>query len=570
MAGDEVSPPLVREHLGRILASAGFRGSDSLRRLLRYTVESTLAGKGHELKEYNLGVEALGRPGTFDPRQDNIVRVQARKLRERLAAYYAGEGRSENCRIVYHPGSYLPAFTSGQQAASPPRTVAVLPFMNLTADDGAGYFCDGLAEELIDLLARSDGLRVVARTSTFQFKGAQMDAREIGQRLGADLLIEGAVRSAGDRYRITVRLLSSSDGCEIWAEKYDRTLCDVLELEAQVAASVASTLSSGMPPAGSAIDNEAVTLYLRARYVWNQRSEAGFHKALELYTAATRRDPRAAKAWTGIAECHVLMNLHGLALPHVCMPKAREAALTALSIDQDLAPARSALAAVTCLYDCDYETAAEQWHQALAADPAYATAHHWYAALGLPALEKIELALEQIREAERLDPLSAPIANDVGFVLYWGRRFDEAIEQCRKTLAVYPGFCRAQILLGRALAAQGKYGESVESCLKARELLKGASYLPYLLGTLGFAYASVGNGAAAREVMGELLRLEQGCAVTAHERAVVSVALGDWDEALRALGTAFEQRTGWAIFVPIEPLLDPLRARGLLSERSLT
>jgi TolB-like protein/Tfp pilus assembly protein PilF len=570
MADAELPPGLVREHLGRILDSASLRSAESLRRLLRYTVETTLAGKGEELKEYTIGVEALGRPGSFDPRQDNIVRVQARKLRERLATYYGGEGRKESCRIVYHPGSYLPVFDTAQEPALPPRTVAVLPLMNLTADSGVGYFCDGLAEELIDLLARSDGLRVVARTSSFQFKGAQMDAREIGQRLGADLLIEGAVRSAGDRYRITVRLLSSNDGCEIWAERYDRTLYDVLELEAQIAANVASALSSGTPPPGSTTDSEAITLYLRARYAWNQRTEAGFRNALGLYTAATRRDSRAAKAWAGIAECHVLMNLHGLALPHICMPQAREAALTALAIDPDLAPARSALAAVICLYDRDYEAAAEEWRRALALDPEYATAHHWFAALGLPALQRTEAALKQIREAERLDPLSAPIANDVGFVLYWSRRFDEAIEQCQKTLAMHPGFCRAEMLLGRVLAAQGRYAESVESCLKARDASEGASYLPYLLGTLGFAYASGGNGAAAREVMGELLRLEQACAVTVHEQAVVSVALGNWDEALRALEMAFEQRTGWAIFVPIEPLLDPLRARGLLSERSLT
>ena len=126
-------------------------------------------------------------------------------------------------------------------------------------------------------------------------------------------------------------------------------------------------------------------------------------------------------------------------------------------------------------------------------DPAYATAHHWYGAFGLPALQRTEEALEEIREAERLDPLSAPIANDVGFVLYWSRRFDEAIEQCRKTIALHPGFYRAQILLGRVLAAQGRYAESVESCLKARERMESASFLPYLLGTLGFAYASSGN-----------------------------------------------------------------------------
>ncbi len=572
MADGEVPPGLVREHLGRILASAPFHASESLRRLLRYTVEAALAGKGEELKEYTIGVEALGRPESFDPRQDTIVRVQARKLRERLAAYYAGEGKGEGCRIVYHPGGYLPVFEGVPRAASAPfRTVAVLPFTNFTADESAGYFCDGLAEELIDLLARSNGLRVVARTSSFQFKGAPVDAREIGRRLGADLLIEGAVRGAGGRYRITARLLSSADGCEIWAERYDRTVDDVLELESEIATGVASVLSSGTPPPGSATDSAGVALYLRARYAWNQRTEAGLRQALELYTATTERDPRAAKAWAGIAECHVLMSMHGLALPHACMPKAREAALRALAIDQGLGSAWSALASVTSLYDRKFDAALEHFRRALALDPADATAHHWYAMLALLPLQRMEEALHEMREGERLDPLSAPIANDTGYAFYRSRRFDEAIEQCRRTIALHPAFWRTHILLGRALAVEGRYGESVASCLKARELSEGGSMLPHLLGTLGYADAASGNSAAAREVIQELLQLERGgCAVTAHERAVVATALGEWDEALRALKTAFEQRTGWVVWVPNEPLFDPLRARGLLTGQSFT
>ena len=178
----------VREQLEHVLASSRFRASESLRRLLRYTVETALAARGDSLKEYTLGVEALGRPASFDPHQDT-VRVQARKLRERLAAYYAAEGSGESYRIVYRPGSYLPAFTAAPETgAKSQRTVAVLPLMNLTADNAAGYFCDGLAEELIDLLARTEGSRVVARTSSFRFKGVQADVRDIGQQLGADLL----------------------------------------------------------------------------------------------------------------------------------------------------------------------------------------------------------------------------------------------------------------------------------------------------------------------------------------------------------------------------------------------
>jgi serine/threonine-protein kinase len=259
------------------------------------------------------------------------------------------------------------------------------------------------------------------------------------------------------------------------------------------------------------------------------------------------------------------MNMHGLALPHVCMPKAREAALKALAIDPGLASAWSALAAVTALYDRKLESAEEHWRKALESDPAYATAHHWYACFGLIPMQRMGQALDEIREAERLDPLSAPIANDVVFVLYWNRRFDDAIEQCRKNIALNPGFHRDYILLARVYAAQGRYRESVDTCLKVREQLDGVSFLPHLLGTLGFAYASSGNPEAAHEVLGELRHLETRGAVTAHERAVVATALGDWDAAIRELETAYEQRTGLAVFVPVEPLFDALRARGLLT-----
>ena len=567
---DMPSSGAVREHLGRVLASAAFRNSDSLRRLLRYTVEATLAGNGEALKQYTIAVEALGRPANFDPRQDNIVRVQARKLRQRLTDYYNREGSNEICRIQYSPGSYRPLFGSSRGLAATPKTMAVLPFMNLTADGGAGYFCDGLAEELIDLLSRSKGLRIVARTSSFQFKGVQMDIRDIGRRLGADLLIEGAVRNAGDRYRITVRLLSAKDGCELWSERYDRTVTDVLELETQIAASVASAVSSGMPLPGSPSEADGITLYLKARYAWNQRTETGFRKALDLYSEATRKDPHASKAWTGIAECHVLMNMHGLARPHVCMPKAREAACTALGIDEALVPARSALAAVTALYDWNYDAAGEQWRQVLETDPAYATAHHWYAMFGLAPAEKLDEALEELREAERLDPLSAPIANDVGFALYWLRRFAEAEEQCRKALALHPGFYRAHVLLGRVMVAQGRHAEAVEACRRAEERSDGASFRPYLLGTAGFAHAAMGHIAAARDAQEELREIEQRYAVTGHERALIATALGEWDQATADLAEAFQSRTGWAVWVPLEPLFDPLRRRGLLTGKPFT
>lgn len=562
---------VVREHLERILASSLFRASESLRRLLRYTVEAALAGRGETLKEYTVGVEGLGRPASFDPHQDTIVRAQAWKLRERLAAYYATEGSSDTHRIVYRPGSYQPVFTTEQPVpAAAVRTVAVLPFMNLTADGSAAYFCDGLAEELIDLLTRSEGLRVVARTSSFRFRGSEADVREIGQRLGADLLIEGAVRGDSDRYRITVRLLSAVDGYEVWASRYDRKLRDILELETEIAAAIASSLTSGTPPTCSATDPEGALLYMQARYAWNHRTETGIRRALALYSAATGRDSRAAKAWSGIAECHVILNMHGLARPHDCMPQAREAAKMAIAIDPGLASAWSALAAITILYDRNYEAAEEQFRKALELDPAYATAHHWHATLVFLRSRKMGQALDEMREAERLEPLSAAIANDTGFVLYRDRQFDEAAEQARRTIVLHPGFYRSHALLGRIYCAQGKYSDAVRACLKARELVEDGSFLPFLLGTLGYAHASSGNWAAARQILEELLALEQRLAPTGHERALVATALGDFDDAVRALNTAFALHAGWMVWVHVEPLFEPLRARGLLTDTSFT
>jgi len=554
-------PPseLVLQSLGRILAGRQIATSESLQRLLRYTVEKTLAGLSSELKEYSIGVEALGRPPSFDPREDNIVRVQARKLRQRLTAYYNSDGLEEKCRIVFQPGSYTPAFTLVQGLARSCSTIAVLPLMNLTAEDDVGYFCDGLTEELIDLLSRTKGIRVVARTSSFQFKGVQLDVREIGKRLGADLLVEGAVRGGGSRYIVTVRLLSSRDGCEVWAERYDRTLTDVLALETEIANSVASVLSSAAPPAGYAVDPHAVTLYLQARYAWNQRTELGFRRALELYTEAARRDPHAAKAWTGIAECHVLMNMHGLALPSICMPQAREAALRAIEIDPCSAPAHSALGAVQAVYDWQYDAACGHWQRALGNDPDYATAHHWFSLLGLLTTGRTDEALRHIEEAQRLDPLSAPIANDVGFVLYWMRRFGDARKQCRHTLEMNRRFYRAHTLEGRILVAQGRFAEAVQSCQLADEL-GATSFRPHLLGTLGYAYASLGDSAKARQILQELMQMDSRC-VTAHERALIHVALGEWEQSSACIERAIEQRTGWIGWMKLEPLFDPFRAR---------
>ena len=571
-----VHPEAVQAQVARILGSRLFASSAALSDLLRFTVEKTLGGEAGQLKEYRIGTAVFRRPQSFDPADDSIVRVQARKLRKRLELYYATEGRQDPVRIVYVPGSYVPRFSepakvSAPKQAPPPRiAVAVLPFLNLSPDLESAYFCDGLTEELIYVLSKKPALRVVARASSFQFKGIAQDVRIIGSKLGAQYLVDGTVRRSAGEVRVTVSLISVADGCQIWAERYDREMAGILEIQDEIARSIAAALSatvSAGPPAASPVrpvkDQAAYGLYLKGRYFWNQRTEEGFARAVECYERVILRDGEFARAYAGLAETYVLMMMHNLKAPAVVIPQARTAALAALSIDPELASARSSLAAVRMLFDRDPEAAEKEWQHALQIDPDYATAWHWYAVFCLSPQGRDREALEAIQQAERLDPFSIPIANDVGFVLYFARRYEETVEQCRKTLSLNPHFYRAIYLTGLALAAEARYAEAVEHCLKARALMPGNAFLSQVLAALGFGYARMGQRDAALTTLGELQNLPFGSPV---DVAVVQAALGAREEAFASLREAVAQRRGWVVFLPVDPLRDDARLRQLLAE----
>jgi TolB-like protein/Flp pilus assembly protein TadD len=555
------TPEAVRLALEQVVTSAQFRQADSQAKLLRYTVEAALADPTVALKEYTVAVEALGRPASFDPRSDSIVRVLARKLRENLARYYEHEGRQDAVRFEHSRGSYLPRIdvTSGDTETRP-RTIAVLPFLNLSADHGAGYFSDGLTEELMFLLSRTATLRVVARTSCFRFKGSAEDAREIGRRLGAELLVEGGVRLEGDRLRVTARLVGAADGLDVWSDRYARTLGDTLSVQEEIAAAIAGALRVQAGPRLPAPDREAHTLYLKGRYFWNQRTEEGFRHALDFFRATIQRDPAMARAHAGIAETHILMTAHGVAEPLAVMPAAREAARKALATDPELAAARSSLAAIH-MWEQDVRAAEREWLRAIRSDPAYATAHHWYAVVGLVPQRRFDEAIAVIREAERLDPLSVPIASDVAFALYWSRRYDEAIEQYRRALSLNRWFYRAHFGLGRVYAATQHYPQAIEACITGRRLCDGGAFLAQLLGTLGFSYAAAGEVERAHGVLEELRAIVPTNSVAEYEMGLVHGALGQWTEAAGCIEAARARRTFWVAWLGIEPLYDRVNAR---------
>jgi serine/threonine-protein kinase len=377
-SGSELVPAAVRGQLAKMLSSAQLVNAERLSALLRFLVEETLEGRGSQLKEARIGLDVFGRRGdSYDAAIDPIVRVQMGRLRAKLRSYYEGQGASDDVRITIPVGSYIPIF--GTRVSAPPTAVharqvqappadlriAVLPIVNMSPDPENQYFCDGLTEELISRLAQTPQLRVVARTSSFQFKDAARDIREVGRQLDVSKVLEGSVRKAGNRIRVTVQLINVADGCHLWSERYEGDLTDIFAIHEQISSAIQRSLqvqmlggerpSSGPPARGL----ESYNHYLQGRFLWKKRTEQGLRAALDHFERAVQLDPAFARAMSGIADCHLMLGLSAAEAPDRCMPKAAAAATKALQLDDSLAEAHASLAAIKSCYEWDLR-AAEQ------------------------------------------------------------------------------------------------------------------------------------------------------------------------------------------------------------------
>ena len=344
-----VSAPAARAQIERILASRHFVKAHRLQRFLRFVSEETLKGLSAGIKETVIGVEVFDRrSATYDPRIDPIVRVQAGRVRAKLADYYEQEGAGDGVLVELPRGQYVPRFSV--RVAAPVRapgaptdaepgqsnTIAVLPFVNMSADRANEYFSDGLTEELTHALARLPSLRITARRSAFQFKERDRDIREIGRLLGAGKIVEGSVRKVDDRLRITVQLVNVADGYQLWSEKYDRTMSDVFALQEEIAGAIGLALryrlGAGPAPRAAAPTTsvDALNHYLLGRFHWNKRSAAGFRAAIAHFREAIQIDRAYGRAYAGLADCYIMLAMSGAETPAACMPLAREAALRAV------------------------------------------------------------------------------------------------------------------------------------------------------------------------------------------------------------------------------------------------
>jgi TolB-like protein len=437
------------------------------------------------------------------------------------------------------------------------QSIAVLPFVNVNRDEENEIFSDGLTEELISALAQVQGLRVVARTSAFHFKGRTADVRSIGSALGARTVLEGSVRRADDRLRITAQLINAADGCHLWSQQYDRRIEDVFELQEEIARAVVDELRVRL--AGNRItrqyssDAETYTLYLEGRYQWNKRTRPGILKAVECFKRVLSRDARMAPAWAGLADCYAMLPVYGDMPAGEAMHQARDAARRALDIDENLAEAQATLAFVAAIYEFDWAGAETHFRRALDLNPNYAYAHLLYAGVVLAPTGRLDEALARQQRACGLDPLSAVTTAAMGTCWLMLRRFDEAISACTRALELDAAYPWAYRWLGEAWLLKGVYD-------KAEDAFSKIAAPVFAAGFLGYCYARTNREHMARKLLLQLEDTSDGCPMLAFQLAVLHLGLGDPDAAVDWLHKACDARAAGVHWLNVEPIWDTLRS----------
>lgn len=444
----------------------------------------------------------------------------------------------------------------------PARSIAVLPFAHLSSDADDEYFCDGLAEELLNGLSRLGGLKVAARTSAFSFKGKTVNVADIGRALGVETILEGSVRKSGERLRINAQLVNAADGYQMWSERYDRKMHDVFALQDEITNSVVAALRSKLlgDAEGSKMDAlidelrgysrdvESYKLFLRGRFFLNKFTTADAYKAVELFEKAIELDPRSAAAHAGLADAYIMLTEMGPVPPHEAMPKAKQAALKALSLDADLAEAHSSLGMVQQDYEYDFASAEASFMKAISLSPNNPNPRQAYGIL-LTELGRHAEAEVQFAKVFEVDPLSV-VANWIySFCLFLARRYDDALERANSTLELDPNFGVAYLSVAFTQQMMGNYDESVEAYARCSEVMgfpENAAFVrkSYKDGWNAFLKAMAG---------------ERPLSFSSYIVAVFAATLGDRELAFAELAASYEKRESHIIMMNVDPRFDAVR-----------
>ena len=440
--------------------------------------------------------------------------------------------------------------------------VAVLPFDDLSPDP-QDYLVDGLTEEMIAKLTRvsPERLRVIARTSAMQYRRTQKGARQIGQELGADYILENSIRHEGGRLRITAQLVRVSDQTHLWARTYDRDLHELLPLESEVTADIAeqihrqllSPVAVSHPANPGPANPDAHELYLKGRYYFNQRSREGLQKSIECFQQALAKDPNYAAAYAGLADSYNLIGFYGFDPSQNAVAQAKIASDKALQMDDSLAGAHAARAYTEFMYGGDWSVAEKEFQRALELDDNYVSAHHWYA-LYLAGAGRMDESLNQMRVAQQLDPLSPAVHAGLGYMYYFARDYDQAVQHARVAMDLNSNFMVAHAVMGSAYTEQKKYGEAIAEMQTAVKLSGG---VPVYVCGLGRAYALSGNSRDAQKLLREA-EAQSGPRGNGTALAALNLALGDSEKALQWLEQTApgDVQANW---LRVDPAFDSLR-----------
>jgi eukaryotic-like serine/threonine-protein kinase len=441
-------------------------------------------------------------------------------------------------------------------------SVAVLPFVNLSADPDNEYFSDGVTEEIINALTKVKALRVAARTSAFAFKGKNVDVRTVGQQLNVSTVLEGSVRRSGDRLRVTAQLIDVADGFHLWSETYERQLQDVFAIQDEIARSIAGALKVTLLGAQEASlvqppteDVDAYTLYLKGRFYWNKRTEAGLRKGAELFEQAIARDPTYVLAHVGLADSLSVLGYYDYLPPLEVFPKARAAALRALDLDGTCAEAYASLGYVRLYHDWMWREADDAIQRAISLNPRYSTAILYHGNF-LVAMGRLLEGRRAFEEGRRLDPLSLILNAGVGWALYYGRRYDDAIAALRATIDMDGAFYLARFWLGLTYAAARRFEESATELEIACTL---SARTPITVAALARTLAYSGNRGACHALLEELTEISRRRYVPPYELAMVYEGLDDPERVFDLLARALADRSHSLALVGTDPRVDRLR-----------
>ena len=450
---------------------------------------------------------------------------------------------------------------AGARPSIPEKSIAVLPFDNLSRDPDNAYFCEGVQDEILTRLAKVADLKVISRTSTQHFKSAPENLPEIAKQLGVAHILEGSVQKSSDQVRVNVQLINAMTDAHLWAETYDRKLTDIFAVESEIAKAIAETLQAKLSGAEKSsiakaptANPEAYELYLKGRFFWNKRTGDDLRKSIEYLKQAIAKDPGYALAYAALADSYGLLRFYGGASPAESVVPAQAAAKKALELDDSLAEAHASLGLIAT-EELEVNRAVTELERAIQLNPNYATAHHWLG-LALATLRQSDRSIGELKRALELDPLSMIINADLSIIYLYAHRYDDADAQARKTLEIDSRSFVAHYYLGAALQLTGRLKEAIPEFQKAVELNND----PYSIAMLAQAYARNGQTDEARKLLAHLNEMAKSAEVPDYALATAYTSLGEKERAIEALEHGFaEGNKSYLFLLPGDPFLDDLR-----------